>query len=1156
MISYNNSAPKAVNNVGQFGATEGSIGAYKSAAEYAADSKYWALLSQTKYSSVGEILDEVERLYTQGHLLEEDIKQLKIDFEAQEQILLGLIQSTGQAIDNTNAATELSREATQEVLAQLDIISNMTVQTTLLPPGSLATGSYDNSTGVFAFGIPEGQPGRDGTDGTISDIGSVPVGVPVVDDYGFYVDKDDGGLYRADMSDIANLVPSVRSISINGGAEQTGSVVFDSVSTFNGRKGTVVAESGDYTAAQVGAFSVSNNLSEITNTSAAITNIGLAGYGIGSSTLNAITSFDWQTFIFTNSARYYVRSSNMINAPAELIYTSDTDLFIEVIGAVGTSVEVRVVPFTGDNSSYVTYAVRGSGAAGSRTFVVRKELSSATPVTISQGGTGATTSSAARTNLGLGSVSIESIVPVTKGGTGVNNQAELWGVIRPIGATPLSADPVSTFDATTKGWTESAISTSIDSATSDIYSSLSASDGAAKIGHGSTTVAAKLNTMKSPFDYGAKGDGVTDDTAALQAYISDASGDIDLAGGTYLVSKNADLASLYPTEADFSNGGYNFSPCLAVVGKQDVKIHNGTLIVKTHGLDGLALVNCQNVTVTLNVKGPNKFPAIDPTTGYAEKGEVGFGYDSAQVLGPNNAVDTSGYISGAYSGVSGQFPNYNSDGSQAAGWRATWGTFLNGNIGSWACGIKVQRACKGVLITGCNLSGFNFSGVGIGIRNVAEAYGASDYTTESDVPDGVLVVNNVISNCYQAGIYVLSGYRLNYDANIITDIGHPDGNDVTNASYDPGYGITHGRNRRIRNVTVTNNQIRNCRRKAIDFHGGGQAIITGNHCLEHGVVGIYAKCGEDWSPNYECYNLIIANNYIRSRDIPASETTGLLVGAKYTRSIDVGGGGEATLVTYPEPFVKILNNYCELKAYDGVSIATGAGNASYVVFNDIDISHNTVVMKCTTSSNMTEGITVNAGAADDIVYRGQKVKLIGNSVKQFNTLNSSFRVVGYNVKGIPKSVTAHGNTLDCNVTVQTGMLARFILDSRTSISFEGNQALSYGVRSSVGIEDVIFYDNVKIIRPAGSAALSINGALYRGVWDLFIAGGGDGYGSRHVTFASNGGSGTAAEVVRSQTTGFIASFGLSASGLTVPAVTQETPVQINLKCLSAFDSVN
>lgn len=53
--------------------------------------------------------------------------------------------------------------------------------------------------------------------------------------------------------------------------------------------------------------------------------------------------------------------------------------------------------------------------------------------------------------------------------------------------------------------------------------------------------------------------------------------------------------------------------------------------------------------------------------------------------------------------------------------------------------------------------------------------------------------------------------------------------------------------------------------------------------------------------NYEPYNLIVADNYVRSRDVPASETTGLLIGAKYTRCIDVGGGGEATQATYPDP---------------------------------------------------------------------------------------------------------------------------------------------------------------------------------------------------------------------------------------------------------------
>lgn len=417
MIGYNNEAPKAVNNVGQFGATEGTIGAYKSAAEYAADAKYWALLSQTKYSSVEDILAEVERLYAQGLLLEEDIKQLKTDFETQQQDLLGLIQSTGTAIDNTNAATELSKEATQEVLAQLDIISNMTVQTALLPPGSLATGSYDNTTGVFSFGIPEGQPGRDGTDGTISDIGSVSVGVPVSDDYGFYVDKDNGGLYRASMSDIANLVPSIRSISINGGEEQTGAVSFNSVSSFNNRTGDVLPMSGDYSVGQVTGAAASGINSDITSLEGLTTALSVAQGGTGAST------------------------------PEE----ARTNL---ELGSV--SVE-NVVP-------------------------------------ILKGGTGASTAEGARTNLGLGLVATESIVPITKGGTGATSSENArlalvsaksgdnyditslnnlttalsvsqggtgagtpdaaWLNIRPTGSTPLSSDPINPLDATTKRWTE------------------------------------------------------------------------------------------------------------------------------------------------------------------------------------------------------------------------------------------------------------------------------------------------------------------------------------------------------------------------------------------------------------------------------------------------------------------------------------------------------------------------------------------------------------------------------------------------------------------------------------------------------------------------------------------------------------------------------
>lgn len=274
MISYNNSAPNAVNNVGQFGATEGSIGAYKSAAEYAADSKYWAMLSQKNYNNIGEILKEVERLYTEGNLLKEDIEQLKSDFENQNQILLGLIQQTGEAVDDTNtaisdanAATDRANQAVQDVLTQLDKISNMSVVATTLPPGAPATGSFDNSTGVFSFGIPEGQPGKDGkdgTDGTISDIGDVAISTPVSDDYGFFVDKDDGGLYRTPMSEIAKLVPAVIS--------------------FNGRTGPVVPAAGDYTVSQVTGAAASGVNSDINEIRGLTTALSVAQGGTGATT--------------------------------------------------------------------------------------------------------------------------------------------------------------------------------------------------------------------------------------------------------------------------------------------------------------------------------------------------------------------------------------------------------------------------------------------------------------------------------------------------------------------------------------------------------------------------------------------------------------------------------------------------------------------------------------------------------------------------------------------------------------------------------------------------------------------------------------------------------------------------------------------------------
>ena len=221
MIVYNNQAPSAVNNVGQFGATEGSIGAYKQAAEYAADSKYWALLAESKFGTVDDLIAQVELLYKQGVLLKEDIEDLKQDFIAQDARLMNLIAQTNAAVADANNAVALINQKLVEVQRQLDILLGMTVTVTTLPPGSEATGSFNNQTGEIKLGIPEGEKGADGS---VTDLSTAPTGTPELDDIGFYVDKDDNTVHKTSLEAIANLIPSVRSVAVNGGAPATGDV--------------------------------------------------------------------------------------------------------------------------------------------------------------------------------------------------------------------------------------------------------------------------------------------------------------------------------------------------------------------------------------------------------------------------------------------------------------------------------------------------------------------------------------------------------------------------------------------------------------------------------------------------------------------------------------------------------------------------------------------------------------------------------------------------------------------------------------------------------------------------------------------------------------------------------------------------------------------
>lgn len=221
MIVYNNQAPDAVNDVGQFGAKEGSIGAYKQAAEYAADAKYWALLAESKFGTIDDLIAEVGRLYQQGVLMKQDIEDLKQDFKDQDARLMSLIAQTNAAVSDANNAVALINQKLIEVQKQLDVLLGMSVDVTTLPPGSQATGSFNPNTGVISLGIPEGDPGKDGS---VTDLNTVDTGIPELGDLGFYVDKDNNTVHKTTLENIANLIPSVRSVSVNGGTPADGEV--------------------------------------------------------------------------------------------------------------------------------------------------------------------------------------------------------------------------------------------------------------------------------------------------------------------------------------------------------------------------------------------------------------------------------------------------------------------------------------------------------------------------------------------------------------------------------------------------------------------------------------------------------------------------------------------------------------------------------------------------------------------------------------------------------------------------------------------------------------------------------------------------------------------------------------------------------------------
>ncbi|EOV6775821.1 hypothetical protein ACOQ2T_001751 [Escherichia coli] len=144
--------------------------------------------------------------------------------------------------------------------------------------------------------------------------------------------------------------------------------------------------------------------------------LGIAGTG------DILTALDWQQFNFVPGARYFIKSSDMSNVPAQIVITQPTFYAVmDVIGYDGITRHVDIWFSSTPDEYFSRYQVMIAGHQGSRTFSVRRIWTSSEPVPLSGGGTGASTPAGARSNLELGGLSVEDIAPINKGGTGADN---------------------------------------------------------------------------------------------------------------------------------------------------------------------------------------------------------------------------------------------------------------------------------------------------------------------------------------------------------------------------------------------------------------------------------------------------------------------------------------------------------------------------------------------------------------------------------------------------------------------------------------------------------------------------------------------------------------------------------------------------------------
>lgn len=506
---------------------------------------------------------------------------------------------------------------------------------------------------------------------------------------------------------------------------------------------------------------------------------------------------------------------------------------------------------------------------------------------------------------------------------------------------------------------------------SGIYAAFADSSGASLVGYlpsgtgaVATTVQAKLRQSVSVKDFGATGDGSTDDAAAVQLALNVA-GNIYFPAGTYSIGTTLNVLSntqiILDQNATVIAKSTLSGKLFSVSGKTNVKftggIFDGNKASATSSTDVIYIYNSyyvwvDNTTIqngkshNIFIEGPssgsvskNIYIQNNSLSGSGSSPCITFTY-TTNILVENNIIFSSytGLTSGASSQIAivgNTFYSNTNDGC-AVGDSCSY-VSVTGNVShdNGAEGINIDGVNNGV-VTG-NTSYNNLIGITVWNRSPGTANSKRN-----------VVSSNTVANCTQYGILVA-------DTTVFTLV---EGNSVNNCGYD-GIFLTSVNNAVIRD-NVTNNNTRSgiyasstigltiqnnfsayntlYGIQLITGTGLGRATITGNTLAANaGGYGIY--------DNANGSNNVISNNFFTDESSPVVQTTSIYVNDNSvvinnnrtltgTAGIPTIGGGTAK---------QQLNSWQYLSA----APATGTWSVGDIVYNSAPASAGYIGFVCT-----------------------------------------------------------------------------------------------------------------------------------------------------------------------------------------------------------------